>query len=68
MIEEVSNEMGWRITKNQDPSTDFDLFWSDLGIDSDKLQTLKPYQKVNHFPSMYQITRKTFLARNLKRL
>lgn len=60
--------MGWRIIKNDNPNSDFDIFWSDIGIDSDKLSSLKPYQKTNHFPVMYQITRKTYLARNLKRL
>jgi tubulin polyglutamylase TTLL6/13 len=29
---------------------------------------MKSYQKVNHFPAMYQIARKTFLAKNLKRM
>ena len=60
--------MGWRVTKSENPNAEFDLYWNDLGIDSEKLQSLKPYQKTNHFPAMYQITRKAFLARNLKRL
>jgi tubulin polyglutamylase TTLL6/13 len=29
---------------------------------------MKPYQKINHFPAMYLIARKTFLGRNLKKL
>ena len=69
MLEQVAREsLNWRVTKNENPLSEFDLFWSDLGIDSERLQTLKPYQKVNHFPAMFQITRKTFLAKNLKRL
>lgn len=69
LIEQVAKEvMNWRVTKNENPLSEFDVYWQDLGIDSDRLQTLKPYQKVNHFPAMFQITRKTFLARNLKRL
>ena len=69
MIEKVSKEkLIWRVTKNENPLSEFDVYWSDLGIDSDRLQTLKPYQKVNHFPAMFQITRKTYLAKNLKRL
>ena len=69
LIEKVSKEkLIWRVTKNENPLSEFDVYWSDLGIDSDRLQTLKPYQKVNHFPAMFQITRKTYLAKNLKRL
>ena len=60
--------MGWRVTKSENPNAEFDVYWNDIGIDSDKLQSLKPYQKTNHFPAMYQITRKTYLAKNLKRL
>jgi hypothetical protein len=69
LIEEVAKEvMGWRVSKNENPMSEFDIFWQDLGIDSERLSSLKLYQKVNHFPAMYLITRKTFLARNLKRL
>lgn len=68
IIDEVAKDvLGWRVSKDLDSSKDFDLWWSDLGIDSNFLSGLKIYQKVNHFPAMYQITRKTYLARNLKR-
>ena len=60
--------MGWRISRNENPMSEFDLHWQDLAIDSERLQTLKPYQKINHFPMMHQITRKTLLAKNLKKL
>lgn len=60
--------MAWRVTKSENPNAEFDVYWNDIGIDSERLATLKPYQKTNHFPAMFQITRKTFLAKNLKRL
>ena len=47
---------------------DWDLFWQDGGVDSEKLQAMKPYQRVNHFPAMFLIHRKTFLAKNLKKM
>jgi hypothetical protein len=69
IIDEVARDvLGWRVSKDPDSSKDFDLWWSDLGIDSNFLAGLKSYQKVNHFPAMYQITRKTYLARNLKKM
>ena len=68
MIKEVSKKvMGWRCTNNAE-NEEFDIFWSDLGVLSDKLTKLKNYQKINHFPAMYNITRKNYLAKNLKRL
>jgi hypothetical protein len=46
--------MGWRVSKEEDFfAKDFDLWWSDLGIDGLTLQQLKCYQKVNHFPAIY---------------
>ena len=69
LIEQVAKqEMNWRVTKSENPNIEFDIYWNDIGVDSDRLASLKPYQKTNHFPAMYQITRKTCLARNLKRL
>ena len=54
LIEKVAKEkLIWRVTKNENPLSEFDIYWSDLGIDSERLQTLKPYQKVNHFPAMF---------------
>ncbi len=70
LIDEVAvKEMGWRVSKEMDwTKGDFDLWWSDLAIEGQFLSQLKSYQKVNHFPAMFQISRKTFLAKNLKRL
>ena len=69
LIEQVAKqEMNWRVSKTENPNAEFDVYWNDIGIDSERLASLKPYQKTNHFPAMFQITRKTFLAKNLKRL
>ena len=41
------------------------LFWYDSVVLSEKVQELKGYQRVNHFPSMGEICRKDYLARNM---
>jgi len=62
-------KMQWRVSKKEEwQNLQPDLIWFDLGIESQTLERLQGYQKVNHFPAMYQISRKTFLARNLKRM
>ena len=41
------------------------LFWYDSVVLSERVQELKNYQRVNHFPSMGEICRKDYLARNM---
>jgi tubulin polyglutamylase TTLL6/13 len=64
----AKNQLGWRITRNENFNSEWDVFFADLGIDSEHLASMKPYQKINHFPAMYLIARKTFLGKNLKKL
>jgi tubulin polyglutamylase TTLL6/13 len=56
------------VSKNINFSCEWDVFWADLGVVSEMLSLMKPYQKINHFPAMYLIARKTFLGKNLKKL
>ena len=44
---------------------DWDIFWTDAGVLPERIAKMKPYQKVNHFPGMFQLSRKNHLARNL---
>ena len=59
--------MKWRVSKKENLDAEFDVMWQDLYIENYMLANLKPYQKINHFPAMWNIFRKTFLAKNLKR-
>jgi tubulin polyglutamylase TTLL6/13 len=47
---------------------DWDLFWTDAGVLPERVAKMKPYQKVNHFPGMFQLARKNHLARNLTKM
>jgi hypothetical protein len=40
--------MNWKCTVNE--NEDWDIFWSDVGIGNEKLNKMKNYQKINHFP------------------
>jgi tubulin polyglutamylase TTLL6/13 len=37
----------------------------DSGVTPEILQSLKSYQRINHFPGMYIISRKDYLGKNL---
>ena len=44
LIEQVAKQdMGWRVTKSENPNVEFDVFWNDICVDSDKLSSLKLY-------------------------
>lgn len=47
---------------------EWDLQWTDSAVSPDKLSKMKPYQKINHFPGMYGICKKNYLAWNLNRM
>lgn len=69
MKEVAKEELGWRISKKENfTQAEWDVWFAELGVDSDMLSHMKPYQKINHFPAMYLIARKTFLGKNLKKL
>lgn len=48
-----------------DKCDDWDIYWTDCGILPERIAKMKPYQRVNHFPGMFQLARKNSLARNL---
>lgn len=56
---------GWNY-KNQ--NSEWDLMWTDSAISNDLLKKMNRYQKVNHFPGMYAISQKNYLATNLNKL
>ena len=47
---------------------EYDVTWHDLAITADFFSKLQPYQKVNQFAGIYQITKKNNLARNLMKM
>lgn len=49
-------------------SSDFNLMWSGSHLKPYVLRGLQEFQKVNHFPRSYEITRKDRLFKNIQRL
>ena len=46
----------------------WDIMWSDSHFRDGFLKTMKPYQKINHFPRMTQLSKKNYLGLNLERM
>ncbi|XP_013422025.1 tubulin polyglutamylase TTLL5 isoform X2 [Lingula anatina] len=49
-------------------SNDFNLMWTGSHLKPYTLRTLTEFQKVNHFPRSYEITRKDRLFKNIQRM
>lgn len=57
----------WKLST--DPESDeWDIFWTDSAVQPERLARMKPYQKINHLPGMYELSMKNHLARNLNKL
>lgn len=35
---------------------EWDILWTDNAIPAERISKMKPYQKTNHFPGMYQLS------------
>jgi len=50
-------------------SSDWSVMWADSGLYAEKhLRACKPFQRINHFPGMVHIYRKSNLARSMARM
>lgn len=59
--------MSWRVSLDPN-SLDWDVLWTDTAVTAERLSSMKKHQKINHFPGMFGISRKDYLARNLKKM
>uniref|UniRef100_A0A0K8UL06 Tubulin--tyrosine ligase-like protein 5 n=2 Tax=Bactrocera latifrons TaxID=174628 RepID=A0A0K8UL06_BACLA len=46
----------------------FSILWTGVHIKPDILRNLAPYQRVNHFPRSYELTRKDRLYKNIEKM
>ena len=53
---------------SRDGQGDWDLAWTDGAVNAETLSKMKPYQKINHFPGMFHLSRKNYLARNISKM
>ncbi|XP_016980545.1 tubulin polyglutamylase TTLL13 [Drosophila rhopaloa] len=56
------------LTEIQGESNNFNLLWTGVHMKLDIVRNLAPYQRVNHFPRSYEMTRKDRLYKNIERM
>lgn len=57
---------GMRLNTNEED--DWDIMWCDGGVSAEKLNKMKFYQRINHYPGMIALARKNYLARNFSKM
>ncbi|XP_009475862.1 putative tubulin polyglutamylase TTLL2 [Pelecanus crispus] len=69
IVREVLLERGWtEFDKKEQDDTDWNLYWRNSPFHITDHHSIKPWQRLNHYPEAVQITRKDYLARQLKRM
>ena len=69
MLREVCEELGWReFESDEDDDDNWNLWWKASGFRTSDFQCCRPWQRLNHFPKSFLITRKDSLARNLRKM
>ena len=66
VLEEAAAALNWTVTR--DDKAGWDLFWTDTSVSEERVLKLKKSQRINHFPGMHTLARKTSMARLLRRV
>ena len=43
VAEVAKQQMGWKVSRNENFGAEWDVFWADLGVDSEMLSVMRPY-------------------------
>ena len=65
VIEEVADELGWKVINSMKSSTPWDILWTDHHIQPELLIRLQLFQKVSHYPGIHVLSRKNLLGLSL---
>uniref|UniRef100_A0A7M4FKR5 Tubulin tyrosine ligase like 2 n=1 Tax=Crocodylus porosus TaxID=8502 RepID=A0A7M4FKR5_CROPO len=69
VVREVLMERGWsEFDEQEQDKSDWNLYWRNTPFHVTDHHNIKPWQRLNHYPETVKITRKDYLARNLKRM
>jgi tubulin polyglutamylase TTLL6/13 len=52
----------------EDENADWDIYWSDVPVQPERISKLRPFQRINATPNIGVIARKNNLAKNLARM
>ena len=64
VVTDVAEDLGWKVQYNMEAG-DWDVYWTDIPIDTDTLIKMHLFQKVNYYPGIHTLARKNLLGMNL---
>jgi hypothetical protein len=64
LVKAVLESNGFQVTEGHD----WNVMWSSRGVDTHIYEELQEYQKINHFPYSYELTRKDRLIANMVKM
>jgi hypothetical protein len=64
VVTDVADDLGWKVQYGMEQG-DWDVYWTDIPIDTDTLIKLHLFQKVNYYPGIHTLARKNLLGMNL---
>ena len=75
-LREVAKTLRWCVLDYADQDEDqkqfvqtvWNVYWTDTSVSTDRVLRLKSYQRINHFPGMFQLARKGSLGRFVSQL
>ncbi len=67
VVSRVAKGFGWKLQSNSE-AQDWDVFWTDNAVQAETLCRMEPYQKINHFPGMFNLARKNLMGRYLMKM
>ncbi|GAB9466705.1 hypothetical protein Gpo141_00004072 [Globisporangium polare] len=71
VVRKIARDRGWQMITDENDKAGIascNLHWIDVPDFVNTFKILLPYQKVNHFPGMSNLARKSKLARNFERM
>lgn len=68
VVKEAATKVGWKLIDSEQSKESCNVLWVDTSNILDHFVTIKPWQRINHFPGIINIARKTKLAENLQKM
>ncbi|CAM9872544.1 unnamed protein product [Choristocarpus tenellus] len=69
VVREAARTMGWKLVDvESETQRKCHIYWVDVANIIERLNQLRPWQRINHFPGMSNVARKGRMAQNLDRM